>query len=170
MYPHLVPIDLAGSDKKAWVHPSVVDVIRQREWKYMRTQDGNEYARRYECRGGKVYVILMHRFLMCAPKGRQVDHINGDGLCNDHTSNLRLCSQSENLRNHGKNRNNKSGFKGVCWSKRKRKWEVHLSVNKQRVLRGFFADKIEAAKAYDAACIKYHGKEFGRPNFPDSAP
>ena len=46
--------------------------------------------------GGKA--LLMHRFLMGAQDGQQVDHVNSDGLDN-RKENLRLCSVSQNQAN-----------------------------------------------------------------------
>lgn len=48
----------------------------------------------------KTYTILMHRFIMNAPKGLQVDHINGDTLDN-RRHNLELVTPEENLRREG---------------------------------------------------------------------
>lgn len=42
--------------------------------------------------------VRLHRYILDAPQGRVVDHINGDGLDN-RRKNIRLCTQSENLRN-----------------------------------------------------------------------
>jgi hypothetical protein len=86
----------------------------------------------------------------------KVDHINGirhdNRLCN-----LRECSHYENMRNRYKNSNNKSGYKGVSWSKDKQKWLVQLMVNKNRIHVGLFNDINDAAEAYKLAAIKYHG-------------
>lgn len=42
--------------------------------------------------------IYLHRLLLDAPKGMDVDHISGDALDN-RRSNLRVCTRSENLQN-----------------------------------------------------------------------
>jgi hypothetical protein len=41
---------------------------------------------------GRDHSLLMHRLLMDAPKGVQVDHIDGDGLNNRRRTNLRLAT------------------------------------------------------------------------------
>jgi hypothetical protein len=106
--------------------------------------------------------VSMHRIIMEAEKGQHVDHINGDGLDN-RKENLRLCCHSENLRNRGKNVNNTSGFKGVVKQKNGKPWSAEITVNYKHIHLGTFKTKIEAAKAYNVAALKYHG-EFARLN------
>lgn len=69
-----------------------------------------------------VYVIRagywdqsLHRLILNAPKGKQGDHRNGDGLDNRKV-NLRLVNNQQNMQNRpkGANRNSKSGIRGVC--------------------------------------------------------
>jgi hypothetical protein len=43
----------------------------------------------------------------------------------------------------------------------------YLSINEKRVQLGYFKDVQEAARAYDAAAIKYH-EEFAQLNFPNA--
>lgn len=67
------------------------------------TKSSKYYAARTEIRkrgpkAGKKKEVYMHRFLMDAPKGKVVDHRNGDGLDN-RRQNLRICTQKENLAN-----------------------------------------------------------------------
>lgn len=108
--------------------------------------------------------IKMARLIMGEPSGREVDHWNHDTLDN-RKQNLRKCTHAQNGKNRGKQANNTSGFKGVCWNKLRSKWIAQLEVNKKHVNLGYFAEKEEAAHAYDEAAKFYH-REFAQLNFP----
>lgn len=54
----------------------------------------------------------MHRVIMKAPKGVEVDHIDGDSL-NNQRDNLRLATGAQNRRNVGVRSDNALGIKGV---------------------------------------------------------
>ena len=100
--------------------------------------------------------ILLHRLLLNAPRDKQVDHINGDGLDN-RRCNLRLCSHAENMRNS----RSRSGLKGATFDKRRNKWYARICVNRRQIFLGFFDSEEEAHASYCAASICYHGA-FGR--------
>jgi hypothetical protein len=98
----------------------------------------------------------------------EVDHINGNRLCNV-KSNLRLCSKAQNNRN-AKRKPGQSGFRGVTHYHDKRynskhRWRVMIHVDYKCISFGYFDDAETAAKVYDEAAIKYHG-EFATLNFP----
>lgn len=57
-------------------------------------------------------LVLIHRIIMDAPCGMQVDHIDGDTL-NNCKSNLRLVSNSDNRKNMAIDRRSKTGVVGV---------------------------------------------------------
>lgn len=107
--------------------------------------------------------IYLHREIIKVTGNFHVDHINGNTLDN-RKKNLRICSRSENLYNRGKAKHNTSGYKGVNWCKQRRNWRARIFVNKKEFYLGCFDNKINAAKAYDEASIKYHG-EFAKLNF-----
>lgn len=102
-------------------------------------------------------MVCMHRVLINAPKDKHVDHIDFDKL-NNRKVNLRLCTLSENNRNNPKRSHNTSGYKGVYLNKRNGKWFASIGFNGRFIYIGIFKDIKDAARAYNAAAIKYHGE------------
>jgi hypothetical protein len=109
--------------------------------------------------------IKMHRVIMNAPAGLIVDHINHNGLDN-RKANLRLATPAQNARNSLRRRN-RSGYKGVCYAKNRRKYRAVIWHNNKRIHLGYFNSKTAAALEYDRAAKKYH-KEFANYNLPHS--
>jgi hypothetical protein len=97
--------------------------------------------------------------------GQVVDHINGD-IYDNRRSNLRLCTNAENIRNAQKRCIKKatSKFKGVGFDSNRNRWRATITVDWKTKHLGYFDSEEDAAKAYDIASEKYHG-EFGRKNF-----
>lgn len=108
--------------------------------------------------------LFLHRLLLNPAKNLDVDHINLDRLDN-RRENLRLCSRSQNKMNVIRRKDNKCGFKGVCWNSINRNYVVQITPNGdgKRKHVGVFSTKIEAAIAYNKAARKYFGK-FARYN------
>lgn len=103
---------------------------------------------------------------MNATDGMFVDHVNGETLDNRKT-NLRLVTHAQNQYNRRIPNTNTSGYKGVQWSKQKQKWIAVASLKGKLYYGGGYADKLEAAKAYDRLAVKLFG-EFARFNFPEN--
>jgi hypothetical protein len=100
----------------------------------------------------------MHRFIMGDPIGIEVDHKKHGDTLNNRRSNLRLATKSQNGCNRGKQRNNTSGHKGVCWDSAKGKWRAEIKAGGKKFHLGRFRDKAEAAEAYKNAATKLHGE------------
>jgi len=112
---------------------------------------------------GKSYKL--HRLAWLYQTGNwpvaDIDHIN----CvkdDNRFSNLRESTRAENSRNRMKRCNNKSGFKGVCWDTKSRKWRSRIMAKGEYFFLGYFHSPEEAHTAYCAAAEKLHG-EFARP-------
>lgn len=107
----------------------------------------------------------LHRIILNAPKGMDVDHIDGNPL-NNSRKNLRLCTRSQNLAAKRRLHNvSTSGFRGVHFMKAKGRFQAHVHKNGKKIHVGSFGSALEAAKAYDIAAENTHG-EFAVLNFP----
>ena len=84
------------------------------------------------------------------------DHING--VRNDNRwINLRQATNSENQRNQGKPITNTSGYKGVSWNKRAKKWLAKIKHMNHDIHLGYFDSPEAAHQAYIEAAEKLHG-------------
>jgi hypothetical protein len=89
-----------------------------------------------------------------------VDHINGNTL-NNCRNNLRVTNKSLNGYNAKIKSNNTSGYRGVSFNKKKRKWEAYIWLNKRRYHLGYFETKEEAYAKYKLT-VQTYGNEFMR--------
>jgi len=118
------------------------------------------YAVRGVWSNGTTVRAYMHRVILCPPSGMHVDHISGDGLDN-RRANLRLATYAQNNQNCRVYQNNKSGYKGVRWNRRDKRWLAEIRANGLRKYIGLFDSPAEAHAAYCAAAKELHG-EFAR--------
>ena len=130
------------------------EYLNQFKW-YLLKSNSNYYAIRTKRPENKL--IQLHRIVIQAKQGEIVDHINGNKLDN-RKCNLRICTKSQNCQNRKISKLNKSGFNGVSWNIRNKKWVAQIACNNQKIHIGFFNEPIEAAKAFNAAALKYHGE------------
>lgn len=130
------------------------DRVNAMAWQY---QGGGGYAFRSDTGLG------MHRFILDAPSGVEVDHRNGDPLDN-RRENLRLATTSQNQMNARKcSTPTSSIYKGVHWEPDRSKWGARIKADGKYLRLGRFNDEAEAALAYNAAAILHFG-EFARLN------
>lgn len=103
----------------------------------------------------------LHRTLMSHVgfdiEGLTVDHINGDGFDN-RVENLRVCCGRSNSKNRKKSSNNTSGFKGVTWHAKCKKWRAAIRVDGVDHSLGLHHTPELASRAYQAAAARYFGQ------------
>lgn len=101
-------------------------------------------------------VRLMHRVIMKAPQGMLVDHRDQDTF-NNTRQNLRICTQSQNQANRGKNATHNK-YKGVHWHKAAGKWNAEIKHNYKTHRLGLFTNEHDAAIAYNKKALELFGE------------
>lgn len=129
------------------------------QWKWHIVAKG--YASRTE-RNSVNRAIRMHRAILDAREGQEVDHINGNRLDN-RRANLRIATSSQNAMNRKKIEGAGSKYKGVCPARAAGKFIAQIKVNGKTIHLGTFASEKAAAKTYNIAAKKNFG-EFARLN------
>ena len=98
---------------------------------------------------GRTY--LSHRLAWLFEYGRwpdfNIDHINGVVIDN-RIVNLREATHSQNAQNEHAGRKNKTGFRGVQWSKHAKKWLAKIIIDGKCLHIGYFKTAEEAGNAY----------------------
>jgi len=136
--------------------------VSQFNWIATMSRHGTWYAQRnVDLPNGKRTTQQMQRFILgLGWTGHQVevDHEDHNGLNNQKT-NLRAGPQTRNQGNQKVRKEGTSKFKGVCRHTLSGKWHAQIGtgVSGGRKSLGYFADEVEAAKAYDAAAREYFG-------------
>jgi hypothetical protein len=109
-------------------------------------------------------VIYMHRAILAAPAHMPVRRRPGSSRLDNRRANLALATLSQSRITFALRRDNRSGFRGVTWTKRGQ-WQAQIQVAGKRHFLGYFHDKEDAARAYDAAARDAFGA-FAQLNFP----
>ena len=132
----------------------------------------NSWVSQYKwCLSSRGYVVTqidtkqvsLHKLLIECDKPKMIDHINCDRLDN-RMSNLRIVNASQNQWNKKTQSNNKTGYKGVFYINKSKKFCAAIGKNRVQTRLGYFETALEAATAYNEAAIKLHGK-FARLNY-----
>lgn len=134
------------------------EMVSKLKWYWMKTPSVHKrYVASSSSINNKTRMISLHRMLMGFPKGKLIDHKNGDTLDN-RKCNLRVCSNAENSRNRRKITGCSSRFKGVHWDKKCKKWHAKIKRDGKTRSLGFFDDEEAAARAYNVAAPLFHGE------------
>lgn len=86
-----------------------------------------------------------------------IDHIDGNTL-NNKKSNLRITTNTNNVRNQRKHLNSTSGYKGVTWDKSHNKWMAQIRVSHKNYFIGYYDDPLSAHNAYFERAKKDFGE------------
>lgn len=132
--------------KEAYVNVEhLAKILRFSEsWNLLVTAGNAVYAQSaYRHENGNRKVMLMHHLIISPEEGKEIDHVNRNGLDN-RKKNLRCVTHAQNLQNQVKHKNNNSGYRNVYWSEGKRKWIAEIKIN-GRQIRKEFDYKINAA-------------------------
>lgn len=159
-----------GKGKFALVDDEDFELVSKHKWYFTRYANSSIFIKGSSgkfSRRGKSIKFSMHRLIMNAPKGMEIDHIDNNGL-NNQKSNLRICTHADNMRNIQKyKKKTSSKYKGVCWGNHDKKWLSYIRYNNKRFNLGHYNNEIEAAKVYDMWANELHG-EFAVLNFQPS--
>jgi hypothetical protein len=126
-------------------------------------RDGSD-GRKRVCIDNRNYLASRLAWLLMTsewpPKGMQIDHRDGNPS-NNAWDNLRLATHAQNCWNRGKLPNSTTGYKGVSFHKRCRRYIAKIKLNGKDVHLGYFSQPVLAAIAYRRAAQQLHG-EFAR--------
>lgn len=112
----------------------------------------NQYGYFQNPKAGK-----LHRFILNAEKGKEVDHLNRDKSDN-RKCNLRIATISENRQNRDKlNTKRDSKYKGVFRIKKYNKYFCEISKDKTLYKSKMFDTEEEAALEYNNMALKLYG-------------
>lgn len=110
--------------------------------------DSLSYAMRSKKKNGRWISCCMQKEIIgIIPKNTVIDHIDGNGL-NNQRKNLRIATVSQNGMNRKDNCNNVSGFRGVSYNKKAKKWQSQTMSMGKPIYLGLYKDILEAANAY----------------------
>jgi bacteriophage protein len=126
-----------------------------------------EYLHKNPDGSSRVNMKMLHRVITNAPKGVQVDHINGNPLDN-RKSNLRFVNNTQNSWDRGDKKGSTSKYRGVT-RRKDGKFQAQIRIgNKRRLYLGVYGDELDAYIAYCEAQKEFHG-EYRRRKERDAA-
>lgn len=137
-----------------------VDRIRQLRW----WCSGDGYVRAVKSGMTRGPKVSLHRLIMDAPVGMEVDHWNGNPMDN-RKGNLRLVTRQLNGQNLRITTRNSSGYRGVFWNSASRKWQANIEHLGRCIYVGQFDDVHEAGHAAHEARERIFENHQTRPRY-----
>lgn len=122
------------------------------KWYTLRDARGNYYVR-------SEIVGWLAPFILGIKTDNHIigDHIDGNTLDN-RKSNLQIITHQQNCIKRKIGSNNTSGYRGVHWSNKDKKWASQIGLNGTRLSLGLFESKEEAALVYNKKALELFGK------------
>lgn len=148
-------LPLTNSSVPVLVDDDDYEDLIQFKWRLL---PGKGYVARSVWRDGRSQLEYLHRRIMNAPKGMDVDHIDMNPF-NNQKSNLRIVTRSQNMLNT-RARPGHSKYKGVSLYNRpnmRKPWVAYIRQNYKTIALGYFETEVEAARAYNVKAFELYG-------------
>lgn len=156
--------DLSGPYGIGYTHDGIEfyfdleDYEKIKDFKWRLTQKGYIATNDGFGRNGK-HLLFLHRLIMNAPIGYEIDHIKGRESKRDNRKcNLRIVDCCKNQMNSPLRKDNSCGVTGVYLDKHSNKWRAGIGANRRYINLGTFDEFEDAVKARREAEEKYHGE------------
>lgn len=149
-----------GNGTEAVIDAADIHLVEGLKW-YAEIRKTVTYVKTNKKRSGRQFTRRLHRVIMAAPKGIEVDHKDGDGL-NNRRTNLRFATRSQSIINRSCGKAGRELPRGVQRAKSGLKFQAKIVVGGQSRWLGTFTTSIAASEAYERAAERFHG-EFMRP-------
>jgi hypothetical protein len=134
---------------------------RIKPWDVAGYNQGNGYLR-VSLKSQKYY---LHRLVWLYMTGNwpidEIDHIDGV-RSNNAFLNLREVTSKQNKENQSLAKNSTSGYRGVCWLKRDKRWLAHIERNGKKIYAEYFLVKEDAIQAVIAKRAELFTHDHGR--------
>lgn len=144
-------LDREGNVKaKTLIDAEDFEIAQERVWSLVSPGYAMAITRAWE---GAKRRMSLHRVVMGANKGEEIDHINHNSLDN-RKENLRICSHVKNMHNMKTRSDNSSGVKGVSLithHKRDKPWHSYIEIKGKRVSKMFetFKEAVAQRKEWE---------------------
>lgn len=125
------------------------------------TNTGRPYAWRHTKKvKGRSEIVYMHRDILGLTKGDglQGDHRNREQTLDNRRSNLRIATPSQNRMNGSMRADNSTGYRGVSYHAKIKRWVAEISAGNKRQYIGCFTEPETAYAAYCEAAKALHGE------------
>lgn len=149
-----IPLRARDGSVRAYARVDDQDYERLSCYRWSMTNKGRAARYEWDAVAKKTHTILMHRQILGLLPGdpRQGDHKNRNPLDNVR-SNLRIATNAQNEQNRSSkgNKGSSSQYRNVYWDNSRRKWYVHLMVDRKAYFFGRFDDEHEAGRVASQA-------------------